>query len=157
MRYPKNNCILAPRRVPKPSRKGRCSTTHTHDVAQHFSCIKTLLRPRRLTRRLIVAHYTYALCSMSEPGDNQLLPKRCHVSPAITFSTVSRRLPVLSWPLTHSLSFLLDYYDVIESLRITDSSWGGNGKRLSIAGDLAIRKEWRRVNTTHPTLTAGAE
>ena len=54
---------------------------------------------------------------------------------------------------TPSLGVLLDYYDAIESSLIRDASWGGDGNRLAIAGDLVIRPEWRRVHTTQPTLT----
>ena len=52
--------------------------------ATFLSCLKTLLRPPRLTRRLAGRQYTYALCSMSEAEDNQWLTKRCRLCLSLT-------------------------------------------------------------------------
>ena len=55
--------------------------------ATFLSFLVPLLRPRRLTLRLIAKHYTYATGSMSEPEDNQWLTKRGHLPPYIALSS----------------------------------------------------------------------
>ena len=123
--------------------------------ATFLSFVITWLRPRRLTRRLIGKHYKYAMCSMSETEDNQCLAKRCHMPPYFALSSVTRWLHYLRCLITPSLGVLLDNYDLAEALAIRESSWVGGAKHLVIAADLAIRQEWRRVNTTQPSLPGG--